>query len=95
MTRMFVCLSVVLLFVFAAVNVASADETVSQTTTVTESVVAPCDCSVPHFDPCHPPIVYRRGPFGVYRPVIYAPTYYPVYPRYVRAWQPIYPFYCW
>ncbi|MDR2755932.1 MAG: hypothetical protein LBC20_09515 [Planctomycetaceae bacterium] len=91
MIRMFVYVSVVLLFVFATVTIASADETVSQTTTVTESVVAPCDCSAPHFDPCHPPVVYRRGLFGIYRPVVYAPVYYPVYPRYVRAWQPIYP----
>ncbi|MDR2115054.1 MAG: hypothetical protein LBP87_01610, partial [Planctomycetaceae bacterium] len=94
MTKMFVYLSVVLLFVFAAVNVSSAEEAVHQTNVVTESVVAPCDCSVPHFDPCHPPVVYRRGLFGVYRPVIYgAPAYYPVYPRYVRVWHPVYPVY--
>ncbi|MDR1270721.1 MAG: hypothetical protein LBK82_14490 [Planctomycetaceae bacterium] len=91
MTRMIVCLSVVLLFVFAVVHVASAEEAAPQTTVVTETVVAPCDCSVPHFDPCCPPVVYRRGLFGVYRPVIYAPVYYPVYPRYVRTWQPVYP----
>ncbi|MDR0610780.1 MAG: hypothetical protein LBG58_11770 [Planctomycetaceae bacterium] len=95
MTKTFACLSVVLLLLFAAVNVASADEAAAKTTVVTESVVTPCDCSVPHFDPCHPPIVYRRGLFGVYRPVIYAPVYYPVYPRYVRAWHPVYPVYHW
>jgi hypothetical protein len=92
MTKTFVCLSVVLLLIFSAVNVASADEAAT-TTIVTESVVAPCDCSIPHFDPCHPPVVYRRGFFGVYRPVVYAPAYYPVYPRYVRAWHPVYPVY--
>jgi hypothetical protein len=98
---MFVYFSVVMLFVFLAVNNVSAEETASQTTIVTESVVAPCDCGIPHFDPCHPPVVYRRGLFGGYRPVIYAPApvytpvYYPVYPRYVRAWHPVYPFYHW
>jgi hypothetical protein len=96
MTKTFACLSVVLLLLFAAVNVASADEAVAKTAVVTESVVAPCDCSAPHFDPGHPPIVYRRGLFGVYRPVIYAPAYYPVYPpRYVRTWYPVYPVYHW
>jgi hypothetical protein len=95
MTKTFACLSVLLLLVFVAVNVASADEAATKTTVVTESVVASCDCSAPHFDPCHPPVVYRRGLFGAYRPVIYAPAYYPVYPRYVRAWQPVYPVYHW
>jgi hypothetical protein len=95
MTKTFACLSVVLLLLLSAVNVASADEAATQTTVVTESVVAPCDCSVPHFDPCHPPIVYRRGLFGIYRPVIYAPAYYPVYPRYIHAWHPVYPVYHW
>jgi hypothetical protein len=94
MMKTFACLSVVLLL-FVAVNVASADEAATKTTVVTESVVAPCDCSAPQFDPCHPPVVYRRGLFGVYRPVIYAPAYYPVYPRYVRAWAPVYPVYHW
>ncbi|MDR1964366.1 MAG: hypothetical protein LBQ50_11350 [Planctomycetaceae bacterium] len=97
MTKKIACLFVALLFVFVAVNVASADEvTTKTTTTITEgTVVAPCDCSVPSFDPCHPPIVYRRGFFGVYRPVVYAPTYYPVYPRYIRAFPPVYPVYHW
>lgn len=45
-------------------------------------VVAPCcpPCGDPCCDPCCAPVVYRRGLFGAYRPVV-------LYPRYYRAWH--------
>ena len=78
----FVCAACALLFVFAAANVASADEAVAPAACPPCNVVAPCSVS-----PCVPPVAYRVGWFGVVRPVVYAPVYRPVYvaPRYYHA----------
>jgi hypothetical protein len=89
MTQKLFCLCAVgaLLFAFATVNVASAQEAVAP---------AGCPCGVSHvapcpmpcgYNPCYPPTAYRVGLFGVIRPVYYAPVYRPVYaaPRYYYA----------
>jgi hypothetical protein len=96
MTQKLVCLGAALLVVFAVTNVVSAEEAVVKTDTGTQTVVTKgdCPCSVAALPPCCPPVVYRVGPFGGLRPVVYAPVYRPVYyPRYYRAWYPA-P-YCW
>jgi len=84
MTQKLFCLCAVcaLLFVFAAANVASAEEaSAAPADCPCGHVAAPC-C---HVNPCCPSVTYRVGLFGVVRPVVYAPVYRPVYlpPRYV------------
>ena len=80
------CAACALLFAISTVNVASAEETSSTGCPCAApapcKIASPCDCN-----PCVPPVAYRVGPFGVVRPVAYAPAFYPAYYpyRYVRA----------
>lgn len=88
MTQKLICLcaACTLLFAFATVNVASAEE--ASAAECPCAVVNPCKVPSPCAgNPCYPPVAYRVGPFGVVRPVAYAPAFYPTYYpyRYVRA----------
>jgi len=96
----YLCATCALLFAFATVNVASAQD-------IDPVAVAGCPCATPckpacSYDPCCPPVSYRVGLFGVVRPVVYAPVYRPVYfparfvaPAYVPYRPACPPYYCW
>jgi hypothetical protein len=95
MTQKLICSCLVaMLFAFAAVSTACAEETkaAANDTVVATAPAAGCPCGYVHtapgcpcgharacFDPCRPPVNYRVGLFGVIRPVVYAPVYRPVY----------------
>ena len=85
MTQKLLCVCAVctLLFVFAATNVACAEEAAAACPPCVVAHAAPCNVN-----PCYvPPVAYRVGLFGAVRPVFYAPVYRPVYvaPRYYHA----------
>lgn len=106
MTQKFLCLSAALLFAFAAMNVATAEEAV---------VVAPADCpcakaagpcqcgpvcqcgTVCQCNMCCPPLRYRVAFPRIIRPVYYAPVCRPYYyaPRFYRVPYYAYPGCCW
>ena len=94
------CAAFALLFAFATVNVASAEETSTAAGCPCGYATAlPCKCVTCaklagpcKFDPCHPPVTYRVGLFGVVRPVVYAPPVYRpgFYPyRYSTPYRPV------
>ena len=84
------CAACALLFAFATVNVASAEEKPTAANGCTcgcaccTQAAAPCSL----VQPCCPLVTYRLGPcYKAVRPVVYVPAYRPVYvqPRYVYA----------
>jgi hypothetical protein len=101
MIKKVLCLSIALVAVSALASASFADDVAKEgskgeTVAVTTTAAPGCPCRL--CDPCHPPVVYHVGPFGVVRPVVYAPVFRPVYypPRlYYRAWcAPVYPCGC-
>ena len=86
------CVAAALLFVFATVNVASAQEVATPAPVGCPCAFTAAPCA-PCITPGCPPFAgYRIGPFGAVRPVVYAPpvvrvpVYRPVFvPRYYRA----------